>query len=133
MRGPPQLHPNDADVLLDWGLTYDNLNELQPALEKLLQAAALHPTAHVYSQIGEVYGKLEKWPEALSALALAEQLDPSFPDTYVYRGVVHTKNKQLVYAIQDFRRALEIDPGNTRAQQFLKTVVNQLRANSTNK
>jgi hypothetical protein len=46
---------------------------------------------------------------------------------------VHTKNNEWVYAIQDFRRALELDPGNTRAQQFLKAVTNELRANSNKK
>ena len=125
-----QLHPADADLLLDWGLTYDNLNQLQPALEKLQASAALKPNAHVYSQIGMIYGKLEKWPESLAALARAEELDPNFADTYVYRGVVHTRNNQYMEAIQDFRRALQLDPANTRAQQFLKAVVSQLRANS---
>lgn len=124
------LHPSDPELLLDWGLTYDSLNQLQPALEKLQQSAALHPTAHAYSQIGMVYGKLEKWPESLDALATAERLNPAFPDTYVYRGIVHTRTNQYVYAVQDFRRALELDPGNPRAQQFLKAVVNQLHANS---
>jgi tetratricopeptide (TPR) repeat protein len=125
-----ELHPSDPELLMDWGLTYDSLNRPQQALEKLQQSAALHPTAHVYSQIGMVYGKLEKWPDALDALATAEKLDANFPDTYVYRGVVHTRTSQYVYAVQDFRRALELDPGNARAQQFLKAVVNQLHANS---
>jgi protein O-mannosyl-transferase len=125
-----QIHPSDADLLLDWGLTYDGLNQLPPALAKLQESAALKPTAQVYSQIGMVYGKMEAWPESLATLAKAESLDPSFPDTYVYRGVVHTRNKQYIDAIQDFRRALQLDPANTRAQQFLKGVVNQMRADT---
>jgi len=128
-----ELHPADADLLLDWGLTYSNLNQLPQALEKLQQSAVLHPTAHVYSQIGMVYGKLEKWPEALSALAAAEKLDPNFPDTYVYLGVVHSKTNQLLNAVQDFQRALALDPQNSRAQQFLRVAANQLRANSAGK
>ena len=128
-----RLHPSDADLLLDWGLTYDSLNQPQEALEKLRQSAALHPTAQVYSQIGMVYGKLEKWPEALAALATAEKLDANFPDTYVYRGVVHAKTNQLLDAIQDFRHALALDPANSRAQQFLQVVINQLRAGSARK
>jgi tetratricopeptide (TPR) repeat protein len=128
-----QLHPADADVLLNWGLTYSNLNQLPQALEKLQQSAELRPTAHVYSQIGMVYGKLEKWPEALSALADAERLDANFPDTYVYRGVIHTKTFQLSNAVQDFQRALELDPGNPQAQRFMKIVANQLRASSPQK
>jgi tetratricopeptide (TPR) repeat protein len=127
------LHPADADLLLDWGLAYDSLNQLQPALEKLHESAALKPTAHAYSQIGMVYGKLELWPDALTALAKAQQLDPSFPDTYVYLGVVHTKTNQYMAAIDDFKHALQIDPNNTRAQQFLRAVVNQMRTNSPGK
>jgi tetratricopeptide (TPR) repeat protein len=128
-----QLHPSDPDLLLDWGLTYDSLNQLPPALEKLRQSAALRPTAHVYSQIGMVYGKQENWSEALAALAKAKTLDANFPDTYVYLGVVHTRTNQLGEALQDFRRALELDPSNTRARQFLKAVVNQMRAGPPNK
>jgi protein O-mannosyl-transferase len=128
-----KIHPSDPDLLLDWGLTYDSLNQLQPALDKLLQSARLKPTAQAFSQIGMVYGKLENWPDALANLALAQKLDPNFPDTYVYLGVVHTRNNQLVEAIQDFRRALQLDPANTRAQQFLKAVANQLSAGAPNK
>jgi Tfp pilus assembly protein PilF len=127
-----QLHPSDADLLLDWGLTYDSLNQFQPALEKLHQSATLHPTAQVYSQIGMVYVKQENWPEALAALATAKALDASFPDTYVYLGVVHTRTNQLGEAVQDFRRALELDPTNMQAQQNLKAVVNQMRAGPPN-
>jgi tetratricopeptide (TPR) repeat protein len=128
-----RLHSSDPDLLLDWGLTYDSLNQFQPALEKLQQSAALRPTAHVYSQIGEVYGKQENWPEALAALAKAKALDANFPDTYVYLGGVHMGTNQLGEALQDFRRALELDPTNTRAQQLLEAVVNQMRAGSPNK
>lgn len=128
-----QLNPTAPGLLLDWGLTYDSLNQLQPAMEKLQQAAALQPSAHVYSQIGMVYGKQERWPDALAALSKAKELDPNFPDTYVYLGVLHTRTNQLIDAVQDFRHALELDPANTRAQQFLKAVVNQIRTNSPNK
>jgi tetratricopeptide (TPR) repeat protein len=128
-----QLHPSDPDLLLDWGLTYDSLNQLQPALEKLRQSAALRPTAHVYSQIGEVYGKQENWPEALAALATATQLDANFPDTYVYLGKVHFKTNQLMAAFQDYQRALQLDPNNADARHDLQAVVNQMRAGSPNK
>jgi tetratricopeptide (TPR) repeat protein len=124
------LHPADAGLLLDWGLAYDDLNQPQQALEKLQQSAALQPTAQVYSQIGEVYGKLKDWPNSMAALDKARALDPNFADTYVYIGVLHTQTNQPVLAVQDFRHALDLDPGNERAQQFLKIVGNQLRTQS---
>jgi tetratricopeptide (TPR) repeat protein len=125
-----QLHPSDPDLLLDWGLAYDELNQPQQALAKLQESAALKPTAHVYSQIGEVYGKLQDWPKSMAALDKARALDPNFADTYVYIGVLHTQTNQPLLAIQDFRHALDLDPGNARAQQFLQIVGNQLRSQS---
>jgi protein O-mannosyl-transferase len=104
LRGP------DYGVLVNWALALDCLNQSAAALAKLHEAATLEPTAHVYSQIGMLYAKRSQWPEALDALATAEKLDPNFAPTYVYRGVVHTATNQLEAAIQDFRRALAIDP-----------------------
>ena len=105
-----RLRPPDYDLLVDWALALDCLNQSGPALAKLQQAAALERTAHVYSQIGMIYGKRSQWPEALDALATAEKLDPNFATTYVYRGLVHTATNQLTAAIQDYQRALAIDP-----------------------
>ena len=125
-----RLHPADANLLLDWGLVYDDLHQPSLAIEKLEESAAVHPTAHVYSQIGEVYGKQEKWPEALAALAKAQQLNPNFVDTYVYLGKVHFKTNQLSDAFQDYRRALELDPTNADARHDLQAVVSRMRAAS---
>src|SRR5262249_18667378 len=75
-----ELRPNDPDILLDWGLVYSCLNQPQQALEKLEQAAVLKPSAHVFSQIGAELGTLEKWPDALGALAAAQRMDPNFAD-----------------------------------------------------
>lgn len=129
-RKAAELHPADADLLLDWGLTYDELNQFPEALEKLKQSAALKPNAHVYSQIGEVYGKMKDWPNSLAALTEAQKLDPNFAETYVYLGVLHTQTNDLLTAIQEFQHALQIDPENVKAHEFLKAVVSQLRSNA---
>lgn len=105
-----KLRPPDYDLLVDWALALDCLNQPEAALAKLRQAAALEQTAHVYSQIGMIYGKRSQWPEALDALATAEKLDPNYVNTYVYRGLVHAATGQPEAAIQDYRRALAIDP-----------------------
>ena len=72
------LEPPDYNLLVDWGLAYDGLNRMDDALAKLRQAAALDPTAHVYTQIGMVYAKRRHWTEAMDALDTAQKLDPSF-------------------------------------------------------
>jgi Flp pilus assembly protein TadD len=73
-------------------------------------------------------GKLQKWTEAMNALNAAQKMDPNFVDTYLYYGIVHTQTNQLVLAVQDFQRALQLDPNNSRARQYLQTVATQLNA-----
>jgi len=123
------LHPQDADLLLDWGLAYDGLNHTDDALEKLEKSAALKPTAHVFSQIGMIYCKQEQWGHALTALATAEKLDPDFPDTYVYRGKIYFRLGQYARAKREYERALALDPSIQDARNDLNLVYRQQQAN----
>src|SRR5260370_39628683 len=80
-----QLQKPAFDLLLDWALAYDCAGNADEAIAKLRQAAALENSAHVYSQIGMMYGKHGRDPEALDALATAIQLNPKFAMAYYYR------------------------------------------------
>jgi Flp pilus assembly protein TadD len=121
------LHPADADLLLDWGLSYNGLNRTDDALEKMEQAAVIKPSAHVLSQIGMIDGEAKRWNDALQALGAAERLDPSFVDTYVYRGIVYYQTGQFLNAVQEYQHALTIDPGNAYANKYLPLAIQQLR------
>ncbi|MDR3703484.1 MAG: tetratricopeptide repeat protein [Candidatus Sulfopaludibacter sp.] len=113
--GPPR-----ADLLLDWGLSYAALHETDRALEKLNEAAALTPTAHVYSQIGQVNGAAKRWPEALEALNRAAAIDPNYALTYFYRGLVYYSTNQCGKAVQEYRHALALDPATPDGPEALR-------------
>ncbi len=83
------LEPPTYDLLLDWALAYDCAGNSQQAIAKLQQAAALHPSGHVYSQIGMEYGKAGNYAEALDALTTAQRMNPGFAMTYYYLGNIH--------------------------------------------
>ena len=118
---PPAKHSYwYASIFVDWGLAYDCLNREDEALAKFRQASALGPTAHVYSQIGMIYGKQKKNAEAMEALQKAVQLDPSFAMTYVYMGGVYQNMGDLADAIAQFKHALAIDPKNDAARESLR-------------
>ncbi|HEV3333939.1 MAG TPA: tetratricopeptide repeat protein [Bryobacteraceae bacterium] len=123
-----QLETPDYNLLVNWALAYDCQGQSDNALARLQQAAALEPKAHAYSQIGMIYGKLAKWPEAMEALAKAEQLDPSFAVTYVYKGLVHMATNQPAAAMQDFQRALALDPKLQQARDGLAQAQARLQA-----
>jgi tetratricopeptide (TPR) repeat protein len=123
-----ELGPLTPDLLLDWGLAYDHLSQFGQALAKFQQAALMQPTAHVYTQIGMVYAQQSRWAEALQALATAEKLDPAFPDTYAYRGKIYLSTNQVPAAIQEYQRALAIDPTLEDARHDLAIAQARLRA-----
>jgi tetratricopeptide (TPR) repeat protein len=123
-----ELVPPDYNLLLDWALAYDGLNQPGNALAKLRQAAAMEPTAHVYSQIGMVYGKRRQWKEAMEALDLAEKIDPRFAMTYYYKGVVHLSTMDAAAAAADFARALAQDPTLQPAREGLAQAQQAQRA-----
>lgn len=105
-----QLQPPEYSMLLNWALAYDGLNQPEYALAKLRQAAALDRTAHVYSQIGMIYGKRGQMKEAMEALDEAGKIDPNFAMTYYYKGLVNLSARQIPAAEANFAKALQIDP-----------------------
>lgn len=123
-----QLQKPAYDLLVDWAAAYDCVNQPDNALAKLRQAAALENTAHVYTQIAKVYGERQRWSEALDALAAAERLDPRYSITYAYRGLVHLATNQPETAIQDYQRALAINPDFQEAKDGLAQAQARLRA-----
>lgn len=120
------LDPRDDRLFTDWGLAYDCLNQPDQAVAKIRQALRLKPTAHGYSQLGMIFGKNGKYPEALEALAMAATIDPNFDMTYVYRGDVHLAAGDPAAAVQDFRQALAINPRNEKAMHDLAIAESRL-------
>jgi tetratricopeptide (TPR) repeat protein len=122
-----RLQTADYNMLVDWGLTYQRMGQLDLALAKLQQAAALEKTAHVYSQIGMIYVQRKEAGPALEALATAEKLDFSWAPTYNYRAKLYFQLNDLAPAAANYRRALVIDPTLADAREELKRVETMLR------
>jgi tetratricopeptide (TPR) repeat protein len=118
--------PPTADLLVDWGLAYDGLNRPDKALEKFRQAAAIQPTAHIYTQIGYIFAKRSQWNEAMEAFDAAQKLDASFAYTYMYKGQVHLATGRPAAAVNEFQRALALDPSLAVAREGLSTAQQQL-------
>jgi tetratricopeptide (TPR) repeat protein len=121
-----RLETPDYGLLVDWALAYDCADQPDAAIAKLREAAAINPTAHVYSQIGMVYAKRSRWPEALDALAEAVNRDPTYAATYYYRGGVRAKTGDFAGAVADYQRALVLDPLMEPARQGLAYAERQL-------
>jgi Flp pilus assembly protein TadD len=119
-----QLEKPNFDLLIDWALAYDGAGRYDEAIEKLKQAASIEPGAHVYSQLGIEYAKQGNYSEALDALAIAIQSNPSFMGgiSYFTRGNVYAKLGRNAEAAEDYRRAIALDPQNQTYREALARV-----------
>ena len=115
-----KLEPPDSRLLIDWALADNCLSRPAEAIAKLERAAALEKTAHVYTQLGMMYAKTNRPEQALAALATAEQLDPNFETTYIYRGQIFEGAGDLQGSARQFRRVLAINPRNQQAIEGLE-------------
>ena len=86
------------------------------------QAAALEPTAQVYTEIARAYIGGKRWPEALDALAQAEKLNPGYYMIYDNRGGIRASLGDLAGAAADYQRSLDLNPSNDHARQMLAIV-----------
>src|SRR5262249_48002905 len=81
--------PPPTELLVDWALALDCAGRQDPAIEKLQLALQHENTAHLHTQIARVEMRKQQWQAALAELAVAQQLDPNYDMTYLYRGNIY--------------------------------------------
>jgi protein O-mannosyl-transferase len=116
------------NLLVDWGLALECAGQPDQALSRLREAAALEPTAHVYTQICKVYGDHAQWSEAMDALAAAQKLDPNFDAIYDYRGNIYFATNRFADAVKEYQHALALDPTLQSSRQNLQKALQRLGA-----
>ena len=117
-----ELEPPKLELLVDWALAADCAGQPENAIAELRRAAAIESTAHVYQLIGNEYGKMGRYPDALDALTTALRLDPNFWMTDYTRGNVYLQVGNKQQATDDFRHVLTIDPNNVQAREALAKI-----------
>jgi Flp pilus assembly protein TadD len=117
-----KLEPPQFDLLMDWALALDCAGRNSEAVTVLRRAALLENGAYVHAVLGKVYAQIGQRDEAVKELALAEQYDPRFDITYLYRGIIEENAGNRVAAAQDYQRAVKLNPVNQPARDGLARV-----------
>lgn len=120
-----QQIPVDATLLVHWAFAYECVNRPDEALRKLQRAAELAPDANIEMKIATDNIKLNRIEDALSALTQALALDPSLDSAYVTRGELYAQLGQIPLAVQNYREALRVNPGNSRARMRLQSLTGE--------
>jgi len=110
------------NLLLDWAMNFECLGRYEEGLAKLREADALVPAASNKATMAIFYGAMNRWPEALETLRLAEEADPKYPYTYAYRGDLYEVQGNLEAAAAEYRRAIAVAPWLQKAKDGLARV-----------
>ncbi|MES2964469.1 MAG: tetratricopeptide repeat protein [Bdellovibrionota bacterium] len=70
--------------------------------------------------------KLNRLDEAITTLDAAEQLVPQLSATYEIRGGIRYLQKKYAESLDDYSKALQLDPKNSEAQRMQETLQNLL-------
>ena len=114
------LDSNLALAYYNRGSALMYLMRMKEAIAPLTQAARLLPDHYLTRlDLATVLAAEKRCPEAAAHFAMAMALDPNNAEPYFRRGLMHYDQGQRESAIEDVRRALQLNPDHQLAHQLL--------------
>jgi len=121
------IDPDLAEAHFRLGLAYEALNkeeEAEAEYKKAVEAYKKYLTdnpsdAEAHYDLGQTYAGLHQYSDAIREYRQASKLKNDDPDIYYDLGNAHMKLAQYDEAAGAFKKSLDIDPENYRAQDAL--------------
>jgi protein O-mannosyl-transferase len=110
-----KINPHDPLSLMDLAIDQYKHGQTQEALANLALAGQFgKPSLQslAYTNQGRIYFDLGEYEKAGESYARALQADPTQPYSYICRGVLSEKEGNLNNALQDYARAIELEPSD---------------------
>lgn len=121
-----ELNPKDHATHNNLGNVYKLTGQLGKAEEEYKKAIQLNPEhANSYGNLANIYFRMEKYEEAVANYKKAIELNQYMPEFYMNLGLLYHKRGMMQEARDSFDKVLQIDPGNQKAQELLKSVDKQ--------
>jgi len=99
---------------------YDSDGRTDDAINAYKQAIELKPTAAYYNNLGGIYGRAGKIPEAMAAYNKSAELDPqNAAQAYRNGGITLYNVGKMKEAVEPLKKATELDPKSAQAWYLL--------------
>jgi tetratricopeptide (TPR) repeat protein len=106
------LYENTGEALMHWGRELKQPEKLEQALEAfqlaVVKTGDSGQRARCYNQQAELLLDLDRYPEALSAIQKAQQLEPENAWSYILQGKTHLLGSDYPEAQEAFEKALQV-------------------------
>jgi len=113
----------DPNLHLVWARladAYDSDGRTDDAINAYKQAIEIKPSAAYYNNLGGMYGRAGKIPEAMAAYNKSAELDPqNAAQAYRNGGITLYNTGRLKEAIEPLKKATELDPKNAQGWYLL--------------
>ena len=107
------LVPQDHLLYENFAEFLESAGDLKQAVAQWQQVQELLPhSCDPFYQAGRLLSELDQWDEAEAALTKAVMLRPRLPEGWYELGNVHLGTGKFESALQDYNRALQMDPQN---------------------
>lgn len=121
---------NDQSLVLQGNEHYKK-GEFDKAAEAYRKAAEANPeNAKAVYNLGNALYKAKQTEEAAKAFATATEAtaDKGLQSRAAYnKGVMHSRQKQLMESITSYKQALKLDPADQQARENLQRALNELK------
>jgi tetratricopeptide (TPR) repeat protein len=112
--------PNATMAYFELGRAYVKTKQYEKAVSPLRKAIELSPNDSLaHFELGQALVKLGNWQEAVPHFEIVVQQSPQVPEMHFYLAVSYQQTQQIPGAIREFRKTLELDDDNFKANLFL--------------
>ncbi len=121
--------PDNAEAHFNLGLLYIRSSEYQPAIAAFRTVITLQPAmADALFNLGFAYAKIGQYDQAIASYIRAADLNPPYRDEVLYNlATVYEIQGDWQKALQKLQLAIELNPDNDRAREYLEQVKRKYR------
>lgn len=130
LRQMLQSNPRDVQKQVELGITYELQGELAKSANAFEEALKYEPNRlELYSLLGPIYERQERYDEALRTYQRLEQLDPNLPAIVfgAMASIYHFHKKMFPEALKYAQKALAVDADSWRVHNLLGNIYRDKR------
>ena len=107
-----ELDPEDRDAFFNLGIVLIRAEKFQDALVPLQKVTQMdEKDKEALYWIGAALVRLKEYDKAIASLTHAIEIDPTYVDAYVQRGIAKREKGLKKQAAEDFKTAEELKKG----------------------
>jgi len=126
-----KLDPKSADGHFHLGLAYAKIKDYPKAIETYQKVVELDPQfPNIYFNLGYVYALSKDNAKAEEMYSKVVKLSPSYLDEALFNlAMVQVRQGKTKQSIENLKQALEVNPGNTMAKEYLNKLERSSKKN----